>query len=110
MDTDLGAVIQNGFSQVDVEILAEPADIDQMYIETLANLRTRKPAPKKSTILTEGEKEQQAKAYYANVRSNVSTKENLSPRLLIEDLFGFFQVLLTWVLSNVRKAWLSTLS
>ena len=73
IDTDLGAVVQNSQSQVDVEILTEPADINQMYDETLANLRTRKPVEKPSNVNTESEKEQQVKDYYANVRTNVSS-------------------------------------
>ncbi|KAL5485273.1 hypothetical protein ACEPAI_7915 [Sanghuangporus weigelae] len=79
VDTDLGAVVQNSQSQVDLEILTEPADINQMYDETLRNLRTRKPVEKPNTVTTESEKEQQVKDYYANVRTNV---------------------LLVWVLSN----------
>lgn len=51
-----------------------------MYDETLNNLKTRKPVTKPNTIPSEAEKEQQAKDYYANVRTNV---------------------LLAWVLSNV---------
>ena len=81
MEEDLGAVVQNSQSQVDVEILAEPADVNQMYDEVLANLRTRKAVPKATGPPSAAEKEQAAKDYYANVRSNV---------------------LLTWVLSNVR--------
>ena len=72
VDTDLGAVVQNSQSQVDVEILTEPADVNQMYDETLANLRNRKPVDKPSTVTTESEKEQQVKDYYASVRTNVS--------------------------------------
>ncbi|KAH8119128.1 chitin synthase-domain-containing protein [Phellopilus nigrolimitatus] len=79
VETDLGAVIQNSQSQVDVEIWSEPSDINQMYDETLSNLRTRKPILKPDKIQSETEKEQQAKDYYANVRTNV---------------------LLVWVLSN----------
>lgn len=80
VETDLGAVIQNSQSQVDVEILAEPSDVNAMYDETLNNLKTRKPVTKPNTVPSAAEKEQQAKDYYANVRTNV---------------------LLAWVLSNV---------
>lgn len=74
-----------------------------MYVETLANLRTRKPAAQKNTAPTEAEKEQQAKAYYANVRSNVSKEAPRSLGLPTNDPRIFNQVLLTWVLSNVRS-------
>ncbi len=82
VETDLGAVIQNSQSQVDVEILAEPSDVNEMYDETLYNLKTRKPVMKPNTIPSAVEKEQQAKDYYASVRTNV---------------------LLAWVLSNVSQ-------
>ncbi|EJD02909.1 glycosyltransferase family 2 protein [Fomitiporia mediterranea MF3/22] len=71
VDTDLGAVVQNSQSQVDVEILTEPADVNQMYEETLRNLRTRKPVEKPNNVNIESEREQQARDYYANVRTNV---------------------------------------
>ena len=68
----MGAVIQNSQSQVDVEILTEPSDVNQMYEETLANLRTRKPVDKPTPRTSDSEREQQTKDYYANVRTNVS--------------------------------------
>lgn len=52
-----------------------------IYEEALDNLRNRKPLPKPNS-LSLGEKEQLAKDYYANVRTNV---------------------LLFWVMSNVRR-------
>ena len=64
--------MQNSQSQVDLEILTEPADINKMYEDTLKNLRTRKPVEKPNPVFTESEKEQQVKDYYANVRTNVS--------------------------------------
>jgi len=79
VETDLGAVVQNSQSQVDVEILTEPADVNDMYMETLNNLKTRKPIVKNNSAPSDVEKDQQAKDYYANVRTNV---------------------LLAWVLSN----------
>ncbi|KAG6840754.1 hypothetical protein C0991_004604 [Blastosporella zonata] len=81
-DTDLGAVIQDSHSQVDLEMLTEAADVNQIYEEALTNLKTRKPAVTKKAgggAPTIAEREQAAKDYYANVRTNV---------------------LLTWVLSN----------
>ncbi|KAI0690108.1 glycosyltransferase family 2 protein [Cytidiella melzeri] len=82
VDTDLGAVIQNSDSQVNLEVLADVADADEMYEESLMNIRNRKPAVKTSQhtpVLSEAEREQTAKDYYASVRTNV---------------------LLSWVLSN----------
>ncbi|KAF8070711.1 chitin synthase, partial [Lyophyllum atratum] len=80
-ETDLGAVIQDSHSQVDVEMLTEAADVNSIYEEALTNLRTRKPVAAKGVggAPSLAEKEQAAKDYYANVRTNV---------------------LLTWVLSN----------
>lgn len=43
-----------------------------MYMEALDNLRTRKVIKKAQTTPTDSEMEQQAKDYYANVRTNVS--------------------------------------
>ena len=71
----MGAVIQNSQSQVDLEIMTEPSDVNQMYDNTLSNLRERKPIPKPVVGITETEKEQQAKDYYANVRTNVSRRD-----------------------------------
>lgn len=81
-ETDLGAVIQDSHSQVDVEMLTEPADINSIYEESLANLRDRRPVDdgKSKAPPSIAEKEQAAKEYYASVRTNV---------------------LLAWVLSNV---------
>jgi len=72
-ETDLGAVIQNSDSQVDVEVLAEAADVNSMYEEAIINLKTRKPVLRKGTagVVSTAEKEQAAKDYYAGVRTNV---------------------------------------
>ena len=83
MATDLGAVIQNSQSQVDVEILTEPSDVNQMYDETLSSLRNRMPQQAKAPPLpSETEKEQQAKDYYANVRTNVGLPHQIQSVLL----------------------------
>jgi chitin synthase len=77
IETDLGAVIQDSHSQVDVEMLTEAADVNSMYEDALFNLKNRKPLPPKSDIIVSNlEKEQIAKDYYANVRTNVSTLVN----------------------------------
>jgi chitin synthase len=70
-------------------MLAEPADVNDLYEEALRNLKGHKFANKAAkkaagfTPMTNAEKEQRAKDYYANVRTNV---------------------LLLWVLSNVRSS------
>jgi len=96
-DADLGAAVQDSHSQVDIQMLAEAADVNGIYEEALESLRTAKfsdvasapggaktkqGAKGKATpkAMSEREKEQAAMDYYANVRTNV---------------------LLTWVLSNV---------
>ncbi|KAF8902893.1 chitin synthase-domain-containing protein [Gymnopilus junonius] len=80
-DSDLGAVVQDSHSHVDVEMLTEVADINSIYEDSLANLRDRVPVGngKGKGTLSIAEREHAAKDYYANVRTNV---------------------LLTWVLSN----------
>lgn len=82
-ETDLGAVLQDSHSQVDIEMLTEPVDMNSIYEESLANLRDRVPIesgkPNKG-LPSAAEKEAAAKDYYATVRTNV---------------------LLAWVLSNV---------
>jgi len=71
-------------------MLTEPADINSIYEESLANLRDRIPIDdgKGRGGLSIAEKEHQAKEYYASVRTNV---------------------LLAWVLSNVSQARLGLL-
>ncbi|KIJ49461.1 glycosyltransferase family 2 protein [Sphaerobolus stellatus SS14] len=67
--TDLGSVVQDKESRVDLEVIAEPADVNGVYMEVLHNLRERKPVIKPS-----GGKhvaEQKAKDYYASIRTNV---------------------------------------
>ena len=63
-------------------MLTEAADVDSIYEESLSNLRDRVPIDngKGKGLPSIAEKEQAAKDYYANVRTNV---------------------LLSWVLSNV---------
>ncbi|KAG5647067.1 hypothetical protein DXG03_001437 [Asterophora parasitica] len=84
-ETDLGAVIQDSQSNVDVDMPAEAADVNSIYEEALTNLRTRKPAMKKGAGSAQAmaEKEQAAKDYYANVRTNVLLSWVLSNGLLL---------------------------
>ena len=60
-------MIQDGHSQVDVEVLV---DANQMYEDSILNLKTRKPVERRA-IRNTGENEQAAKDYYASVRANV---------------------------------------
>lgn len=76
VESDLGAVIQNSDSQVALEVLADVADADEMYEESLMNIRNRKPVvkkPKVKPVLSEAEQEQAAQDYYASVRTNVGS-------------------------------------
>ncbi|KAG6855744.1 hypothetical protein H0H87_011354 [Tephrocybe sp. NHM501043] len=70
-DRDLGAVIQDSHSQVDLEMLTEAADVNGIYEEALTNLKTRKPAVAKKSggLPSIAEREQAAKDYYARFAS-----------------------------------------
>jgi chitin synthase len=70
-DSDLGVVIQNSHSQVDVEDIAEPADANALYASATYNLKHRTPVIHGDGALTNAEREQAAKEYYAGVRTNV---------------------------------------
>ncbi|TDL25938.1 hypothetical protein BD410DRAFT_764173 [Rickenella mellea] len=83
VESDLGAVVQNSHSQVDVEVLAEAADVNQMYDEALYNIKTRKQPVKPSNVPNDAERDQTAKDYYANVRTNVLLAWVLSNGLLV---------------------------
>lgn len=65
--------MQDSHSQVDLEMLTEAADVNGIYEEALEHLKTRKPAVEKKPGIkpTIAEREQAAKDYYANVRTNV---------------------------------------
>lgn len=72
-DTDLGAAVQDSHYQVDIAMLAEAADVNGIYEESIDNLKYRKPANKeKVKVVTERERQMAAVDYYANVRTNVS--------------------------------------
>lgn len=72
IETDLGAVTQDSHAEVDVEMLTEAADVNSLYEEALFNLKHRKPLPIKGNgMVSNAEREQNAKDYYANVRTNV---------------------------------------
>ncbi|KAI9060296.1 glycosyltransferase family 2 protein [Trametes sanguinea] len=88
INTDLGAVIQNSNSQVDLEVPTDAADVNSIYEEALDNLKNRKPLPKASGAPSTAEKEQLAKDYYANVRTNVLLVWVLSNGLLLVAILG----------------------
>ncbi|KAH9847147.1 chitin synthase-domain-containing protein [Lenzites betulinus] len=88
VNTDLGAVIQNSNSQVDLEVPTDAADVNSIYEEALDNLKNRKPLAKASAGLSTAEKEQLAKDYYANVRTNVLLAWVLSNGLLLVAILG----------------------
>jgi hypothetical protein len=68
-------------------MLTEAADVNSLYEEALFNVKNKKPLPAKGNgILSNSEKEQNAKDYYANVRTNVGCvllNIELIPRLII---------------------------
>ncbi|TCD70328.1 hypothetical protein EIP91_003957 [Steccherinum ochraceum] len=98
VETDLGAVIQNSNSQVDVEVLADAADVNAMYEDSVMNLKDRKPVVKSSAPQSLAEREQMAKEYYASVRTNV--RSHLPTHKFYADTSLLTKVLLSWVLSN----------
>ncbi len=68
-------MVQDKHQQVDIEVVAElPND---HYMEALENLRTRKPLINSSTVrlISDAEKEQDARDYHANIRTNVSNDQ-----------------------------------
>lgn len=71
METDLGTVHRNSNSQVDLEFPTDAADVDEIYDEALSNIKYKKPVLRASNGMSVAEKEQAAKDYYANVRTNV---------------------------------------
>ena len=87
MSTDLGAVIQNSNSQVDLEVPTDATDVNELYEEALDNVRNRKPLPK-AHGLSDAQKEELAKDYYANVRTNVLLAWVLSNGLLLVAILG----------------------
>jgi chitin synthase len=71
---DLGAVIQDSQSRVDVEMITEEADANALYDEATNNLKYRAPVIRAdANRVLSTDKEQAAKDYYANVRTNVCT-------------------------------------
>ena len=86
---DLGAIIQDAQSQVDVEMITEEADANALYDEATNNLKYRAPVIRaEDNRVLAVEKEQAAKDYYASVRTNVGTRRRSFrvPRLLTRRL------------------------
>ncbi len=70
---DLGVVIQDSQSRVDVEMITEEADANALYDEATNNLKYRTPVMRADDgRVLAMEREQAAKEYYASVRTNVS--------------------------------------
>ncbi|KAF8210175.1 chitin synthase-domain-containing protein [Mycena galopus ATCC 62051] len=86
--TDLGAVVQDMHAQIDVEMATDKADVNNIYEEALSNLKTRKPAFSHSAPMSNTEKDQLVKDYYANVRTNVLMAWVLSNGLLVIGMLG----------------------
>lgn len=69
---DLGVVIQDSQSRVDVEMITEEADANALYDEATNNLKYRTPVIRPDINRSQAS-EQAAKEYYASVRTNVRT-------------------------------------
>ena len=86
---DLGAVIQDSQSRVDVEMITEEADANALYDEATTNLKYRAPVIRPDASRVHNvEKEQAAREYYASVRTNVCIKKR--PHTLHPPLTFFF--------------------
>ena len=81
VDTDLGAVVQNSQSQVDIEVIT--ASVDAAYTTALENIKNNTPVRRPLKEKTEAEKQAIAKDYYANVRTNVILDVNQMSGTLI---------------------------
>ncbi|KAJ7045457.1 glycosyltransferase family 2 protein [Mycena alexandri] len=88
VEADLGAVVQDIHAQVDVEMSTDKADMNNIYEEALSNLKNRKPAFSQNTAMSNSEKDQAAKDYYANVRTNVLLAWVLSNGILLVGILG----------------------
>ncbi|KZT66387.1 glycosyltransferase family 2 protein [Daedalea quercina L-15889] len=87
VESDLGAVIQNSNSQVDIEVV-DAAAVDDIYKEALENIKYKRPSTKPSAGSSLAEQEQAAKDYYANVRTNVLLAWVLSNAVLLLAILG----------------------
>ncbi|KAJ6609861.1 glycosyltransferase family 2 protein [Mycena sp. CBHHK59/15] len=88
VEADLGAVVQDIHAQVDVEMSTDKADMNNIYEEALSNLKNRKPPFSQNNVMSNTEKDQAAKDYYANVRTNVLLAWVLSNGILLVGILG----------------------
>ncbi|KAJ7218117.1 chitin synthase [Mycena pura] len=88
VEADLGAVVQDIHAEVQVEMSTDKADMNNIYEEALSNIRNRKPAFTQNTPMSNTEKDQAAKDYYANVRTNVLLAWVLSNGILLVGVLG----------------------
>lgn len=101
METDLGVAHAKQGSMVELEVVeaVDGGDSAAAYTTALANLRERKPIAKPPS---NGNPEQNAKDYYANVRTNVSCIYFIvGTSVCILTRVSPIKVLLAWILSNV---------
>lgn len=87
VESDLGAVIQNSNSQVDIEVV-DAAAVDDIYKEALENIKYKRPSTKPNAGNSVAEQEQAAKDYYANVRTNLLLAWVLSNAILLLAILG----------------------
>ncbi|KIO22851.1 glycosyltransferase family 2 protein [Tulasnella calospora MUT 4182] len=82
---DLGTIKEADPGMVELEIVAEPGDVNTAYLEALNNIKTRRPLPgaDSNRAKSQAEKEQATKDYYANVRTNVLLSWILTNGLLM---------------------------
>ncbi|KAG8979485.1 hypothetical protein FRC05_008474 [Tulasnella sp. 425] len=81
---DLGTVKEADPGMVELEIVAEPGDVNTAYLEALNNIKTRRPfLGDIKRAQSQGEKEQATKDYYASVRTNVLLSWILTNGLLM---------------------------
>ncbi|THU99972.1 chitin synthase [Dendrothele bispora CBS 962.96] len=80
-EQSLAAVTANTQNQADIEIFSSEADRDEFYLEAVGNLKYKKEVPKPA--VSESQKEQNVKDYYANVRTNVLLAWVLSNAILV---------------------------
>lgn len=83
--------MRTGYAQVDVDMLTEAADVDSLYEEALLNLKHRKPVDQKTKGPSVTEQEQNAKDYYANVRTNVR-EQGILLSILVNKLWFRFSL------------------
>jgi len=89
VEMDLGVVIQDSQSRVDVEMITEEADANALYDEATNNLKYRAPVIRADANRVHPmDKEQAAKDYYANVRTNVLLTWVISNGLLLAGILG----------------------